>query len=224
VKTHGPRSRELALVLAGTHRHDNGKGRPPANEAVVFNHVGEEILRQRKLHRWNLGAERCEQLGIAEPETDTQRYEYIEPGTEMEVVEFPGLGRFAVLICEDHGRDQPGRWLRENLLFDLQLVPIMDTHLDPKRWAVKHAKSASKIGHTRVIVANSLALTLRQNHRINEKGDEESKKHLQPTCGIACCTDIEDGKPLARIVQVSVSRPRRTVTIDWNLQGWDDLP
>lgn len=189
----GPTS-DLALVLAGTHRRSNGKSKPPANEAVLLDHRGEEIMRQRKLHRWNIDAKRCNQLGLPAPTTDTHRYEFIEPGTVVNVVEVFGLGRLAVMICEDHGRGEPGRWIRKHLLLDLQLVPVMDTHLEPRRWAAIEAKRACETGHTRIIVANSLSLTLRQNRTITDMGDKHNMRYFAVRAALRCAPISKMGR------------------------------
>src|ERR1700741_645168 len=115
----GPKS-DLRLVVAGTSPQSWSSGDPPGNEALLLNHRGQIIGRQRKLHRWNLNLEIRKQYALLAPglaDVDLL-YEHISPGEEVEIIEHSQLGRLAVMICEDLGRTQPGQWLRANMFLD----------------------------------------------------------------------------------------------------------
>jgi hypothetical protein len=143
IATHGPPS-ELRMVLAGTYRHSVGGDRP-FNEAVLFNHRGVEIGRQRKLHRWNLDHRLRSRYGLipAGVGDTTALYEFITPGEEILVIEQAQFGRLAVMICEDLGRSEPGKWLRDNMLLDWLFTPIMDASMDPGRWMAQQGSKAA---------------------------------------------------------------------------------
>jgi predicted amidohydrolase len=190
VREHGAQS-SLALVLAGTCRVERPDGKPPYNEAVVLDHTGAEILRQRKLSRWNLDAGQCERYDFELPVGEDRLREFISPGEELVVLEQPHLGRLAVLVCEDLGRSEPGRWIRANLLLDLQFMPVLDGSLNPERWNTKAAGEAAVAGRCRVVVANSLPLTLRQN-RVNAKTKPD---WVVQQCGIGLGIDLKPGNP-----------------------------
>ena len=220
VRELGPGS-ELALVLAGTRRAERSGGLPPYNEAVVLDQTGEEILRQRKLSRWNLNRKQCERYGLRLPDKATELCEFISPGEEMIVVEQPHLGRLAVLVCEDLSRSQPGRWIRANLLLDLQLTPVLDGPLRSGLWSVLHGGPAAHAGRCRVLVANSLPLTLRQN----ETNTRNNPAWVVERCGVGLGIDVASDEPRYAIATMALNGAAdRTVSLDWKPEEWDPVP
>jgi predicted amidohydrolase len=142
----------LRLVVAGSTRvssRRNGEGGPFYNESVLFNHRGEEIGRQRKLHRWNLDSDLRTIYGL-QPDCSMRKqgllYEYIEPGDAMCILESPRLGRLAVLICESLGRTQPGMWILENMRLDWLFTPVLDRSLEQWRLAKLDSRLPELVG------------------------------------------------------------------------------
>jgi hypothetical protein len=228
----------LRLVVAGT--RVDGDGGPPYNEAVLFNHRGEQIGRQRKLHRWNLDSDLRNIYGV--PRDNGMRkkdllYEYIEPGDAMCIWESPRLGRLAVLICESLGRTQPGMWILENMRLDWLFTPVLDRSLEQWRWIGQAGFQATRAGRCRVVVANSMALTLSANVVANHLrvDRKEVPKALLGypvhNVGVGLCIDVLDGEQSARCRVVNLRVPGERVddgnaaceAVRWEVDAWPDI-
>jgi hypothetical protein len=219
----------LRLVVAGSTRV--GEGGLPCNEAVLFNHRGEQIGRQRKLHRWNLDSD-LRHIYDLRPDGGMRRedllYEYIEPGDEMCILESPRLGRLAVLICESLGRTRPGMWILENMRLDWLFTPVLDRSLEQWRWIGQAGFQATRAGRCRVVVANSMALTLFANNVANAlraKGQVVPKALLgYPVhdVGVGLCIDVLDGEQSARCRVVNLRVPGERV--DDGNAAWEAVP
>jgi predicted amidohydrolase len=218
IATYGPSS-QLRMVLAGTSRQPGARTRP-FNEAVLFNHRGTEIGRQRKLHRWNLSRDLRDRYGLdsADLEAGADLFEFIVPGEEVLVIEQSQFGRIAVMICEDLARSEPGQWLRKHMLLDWLLTPILDSSMHPSRWMAQQGGKAALGGRCRVVVANSFSLTHRQN------AEEERKKTgraIFNACGIGLCIDVEGGNSRYCLERLPIDGSRGvTCTICWTPRDW----
>lgn len=206
---------DLRLVIAGT-RNANGADRP-FNEAVIFNHRGEELGRQRKLHRWNLVPELRERYGFNPEGLDagSTLFEYITPGSEVLILEAIPFGRLGVLVCEDLAREQPGKWVRDHLLLDWLFTPILDSSINPGRWMAKAALEAAFGGRCRVVVANSIPLTHKENIELQRRD-----KPARRSCGVALCIDIAAGQPRVHCVEKEVDHSPVTSVIPWEPEQW----
>jgi predicted amidohydrolase len=211
IGTYGPRS-NLRLVVAGTFRRDGGSGRP-YNEAVIFNHRGIELGRQRKLHRWNLSAVQRNGIGLETAASDTEPlFEFITPGEEILVLEQHGFGRAVVLICEDLGRSEPNRWIRDNMFLDWIFTPILDRSIDAYRWMTTSSRQAAEQGLCNVVVANSLALS----HRA--KGEL-----LRDPSGIGLCIRFDESVKFHVLEMPLAGPPDRSELVHWTAVGWGEL-
>jgi predicted amidohydrolase len=217
IRTHGPGS---SLVLAGSTRTVSSPGVKPSNRAVILDHRGNEILSQSKLTRWNLTEELCNRYDLLSPAARTLS-EYIEVGAEFTVVEVPGVGRVAVLICEDLGRSEPGRWVRRHLLLDLQFTPVMDSDLHLARWAATRGAEAACEGGCRVIVANSLPLTHRQNH-VNVRAGATGR--VLHDCGIGLLFERDGARGRGAVLRVPLNATGTVAeVIDWDPSSWSTI-
>jgi hypothetical protein len=92
-------------------------------------------------------------------------------GDTVWIADLAGVGRFLTLICADMDYDKSGHWLIRNVAVDWLHAPIMDKSIACRAigggkfesWIVERAYTAAKLGVPRVIVTNSLFLTLRMN-------------------------------------------------------------
>ena len=218
VAAHGPGS-NLSLVLAGSTRTEMpGAGRP-YNRSCTLNHRGEVLFTQDKLARWNLATATCQRYGL-EPAPSGMMMEHIETGSELVVAEIPGLGRLATLICEDLGRSEPGRWVRRHLLLDMQYTPVMDSDLHFARWTASTGGKAAFDGSCRVLVVNSLPLSLRQND-VNQKLGTGS---VVARHGIGLLFDRIEGT--VRGAEVRTASPGGVPcheVVEWNPVTWTTL-
>jgi predicted amidohydrolase len=209
---------DVALVLAGSMRSVSPGGAMPSNECVVMDHGGREIFRQRKLSRWNLDKALCSRYHFQLEPGVNRLKEYIEPGTELTIVEQDGLGRLAALICEDLSRTQPGDWVRRNLLLELQFTPVLDGGFDNQRWTTRSGVDACLKGGCRVIVSNSVTLTSRQNVANVNMGAPE---RVVSSCGIGLLIERHLGMTKYTFATVPVDSTSTQAThIDWDPTNW----
>ena len=221
VAKHGPPN-QLRLVLAGTWRSPNSAGKPH-NEAIILDHRGNEIGRQRKLHRWNLDAPLCDRFDIRTPAPllpPNVLREFIEPGVEVLVLDTP-FGRIAVMICEDLGRSEPGNWLRNHVLLDWLFTPILDSSIEPRRWMADAGGRAALFERCRVVIANSVALT----HILNDANKRGGSQFPAVTdCGIGICLDVSGKKASYHIERSEISgSPRDFALVEWAPEAWRDF-
>lgn len=221
IAAYGPLpSSQLRMVLAGTSPQPCAAGRP-FNEAVLFNHRGTEIGRQRKLHRWNLGRELRVRYGLdcADLDASADLFEFITPGEKVLVIEQVQFGRLAVMICEDLSRSEPGRWLRSNMLLDWLFTPILDSSISiyPRpRWMIQKGSEAALGGRCRVIVANSFPFTHRQNTENQKSGGA-----LVDLCGVGLCIDVKGGQDCYHLQQLPLSAtPGQSCMVRWDPSTW----
>lgn len=218
---HGPASR-LSLVVAGTLRRPTDGSRP-FNEAVVLDHRGRELMRQRKLHRWNLEAGQCRQYDVRPAGRDGDTLdEYMTPGEEVTILEQPGFGRLVVMICEDMGRTTAGEWLRLHMALDWVFTPVLDTSLEDWRWTARFGAAAARTGFCRIVVANSLPLT----HRLDRTRRRCGEAGIVD-CGIALLIDPANREtPRHRILRVPLSDAGKGLvrSAAWDPGGWAPMP
>ena len=212
---------DLCLVLAGTTRTPSKiKGGMPSNRCVVIDHVGRTIVEQRKMSRWNLDENLCSRYDFTLAK-GTVLKEYIEPGTELCIVERQGLGRLGVLVCEDLSRTEPGRWLRKHLLLDLQFTPVMDSDMRGNRWEKNQGKMSSTDGGCRVIVSNSIPFTHRQNASNAASG---ASSYVVDACGIGLMIDRDGPDVKALDVVVSLGDTGHcTAIVEWDPRSWSTI-
>lgn len=226
VRAHGPAS-DLMLVLAGTCRapasgeaiHAGVPVPAPSNRAMVLDRLGKIILEQDKLSCWDLTQGQCERFGLAAAASG-KRLEYITPGTNVSLAEYDGFGRLGVLVCEDLSRVNPGAWLRQHMLLDLQFTPILDGPVKRDTWTGTNGGLAAQQGGCRVIVANSLALTHQQNEANQARGD---LGRIVREAGIGLMIDQDAGATKLDVVTIPLASGAAIVAAkDWAPTTWSD--
>jgi hypothetical protein len=217
IRVNGPSS-ELRLVILGTKLLSSNAGAKPHNQAILFNHRGQELGRQNKLHRWNLNRDVRERYGIETPNltgSDDLLRELITPGEEVWIWEAAHFGRLLVMICEDLHRTKPGEWLRANLLLDWLFTLILDGSIELGRWMHKDGIKAVQAGRCRVVVANSLSMTHRRATSLG-KVDQD--------CGIGLCIDMRGHTyRLERVAVPTIHGGDRAAqaVVQWNVKKWE---
>jgi predicted amidohydrolase len=222
----GRRARNMAMrnepnslwcVVAGSSRRENGDN-APYNEAEILNHRGRSIGSQRKLSRWNLDVQKRERYGLHSPglmDRDAL-HEFITPGAEVTVIETAGLGRIVVMICEDLSRSSPGRWIGQRMLLDWMFTPILDASIQSLGWVSKSATARVRTGRHRMVVANSVYLTHRQNRINQEKG---RTGWILNACGIGLCLDRFGAGVRHKLVSIPLNGPSaQTQVVQWDFE------
>lgn len=165
---------ELRFVLAGVlgNTRDDGYHR---NYAVAFDAQGEQPadFRQLKLSHWNLTRSEQDRFGITNhlspgPGLSDPIIENSMPARQLAVLEIPGVGRTATLICADMSQNNPGDWLSINAVLDWLYAPIMDKSIcwqiadrttTRRPWIVERTYRSARLTGTMVITTNSMSLS-----------------------------------------------------------------
>lgn len=130
------------------------------NEAVVLDGCGREIFRQRKMHHYNMAADRLKACDLP-MKGNGPHLENVAAGRRLEVRDVPGVGRLLVLICEDLAQTEPGHQAASALRPDWVVTPVLDLPQREGRWT--QAESLSLKSGSRVVVSGSGTLGVRYN-------------------------------------------------------------
>lgn len=211
---------ELRYVVAGISGGDAGTG---GNSIVVMTSEGREVLRQDKLCRWNLKPHHQHNYGLkpgcAAGEPDLA--EDIPGGRLVWIADLEHLGRFLTLICADMDYDKPGDWLLRNVAVDWLHAPIMDKSIawyrdgkgELQPWIVARAYRAASLGVPKVVVTNSLLLTLKLNLT---NGLSTSSYPVLTECSIAFMLDSAGSRLTFRQLSVPIpSKPLIVQAVKW---------
>lgn len=204
------RQPQLRFVIAGLAHSSGATGN---NSIIVMDARGATIFEQQKLCRWNLKWYHQNNYGVG-PSCSTgtpDLKEDIPGGDTVWIADLMHLGRFLTLICADMDYDKPGDWLIRNVAVDWLHAPIMDKSIawsrnaagDLEPWIVERANRAADNGVPKVIVTNSMLLTLRLN-------DYNAKTGVYPVlkrCSIAFMLDNSPAGRSYRQLEVAVPTP-----------------
>jgi len=213
----------LRYVIAGVAGADGGG---VGNSIVVLDIEGSEVLRQDKLCRWNLKPHHQRNYGVRPSCADHEPAlkEDIPGGRLVYIADLEGLGRFLTLICADMDYDKPGDWLLRNVAVDWLHAPIMDKSIawfkdaggEIQPWIVARAQRAAELGVPKVVVTNSLLLTLRLNV---ENGKSGSLYPPLTDCSVAFMLDSEANNITFRQISVPVPSVALVVqAVKWRLR------
>jgi hypothetical protein len=149
------------LVLGGTFTRPVPQYSPSRNfnVAVVLNHRGEELWRQRKMHPYEMQRYEQQNFGLETIlNSDSCRENITVDNRKLRLVDSPATGiRMVVLICEDATRDPGLRAVRE-LRPTLILAPVMAGPLEPSGGFGHSVSRALQQTDSIFVVANSAAL------------------------------------------------------------------
>ncbi|WP_188261694.1 hypothetical protein [Azospirillum tabaci] len=215
----------IRYVLVGV-RQDGEMGGKPRSTAVLLDRTGAEMFCQTKLHCWDLDADQCRSYDVRGPDGRLldEAKEFIAPGDGVTIVELPNMGRLAVMICEDLGREKPAAWLCRAKLLDWIVTPVMDAGLTEERWQAHAGDESSRAGSCRVVVANSMSFS----HRFNRVCDADGQEDKRITdCGVALFFQPRaDPAQSSRIRRLSlpIDAPEPgCVAARWEPRSWAEL-
>ncbi|PYD04723.1 hypothetical protein DND90_11645 [Pseudomonas syringae pv. maculicola] len=183
----GAKPGRTRLLLAGSGNTLETRDDLPWNEARVFNGVGVELWRQRKIWQAGLDSDRAKELGLT-PGHDGRVMEQNHAGSEVVVADVDGLGRCVVLICQDIKSTPLASELIRRYQPDWVFVPIMDWGTGTTRWAHLEAFGLSTLSPARFLIASSLSMV------------EKLKKSEQP-CGLAIGPKLAADEDESRVCQ-----------------------
>lgn len=199
----GAKPGRTRLLLAGTGNTVEERDELPWNEARVFNGLGVELWRQRKIWQAGLDSARAKDLGLI-PGNDGRVMEQNHAGSEVIVADVDGLGRCVVLICQDIKSAPLASELLRRFQPDWVFVPIMDWGTATERWAHLEAFDLSTISQARFLIASSLSMV------------EKLKKAEQP-CGLAIGPRFAADQDEGRVCQPAFvnSAPHGYGVVEW---------
>ena len=225
----------LVLVGSGAIGTADGEGGFGSNRFHLFDGLGRELAAHDKLCRWNLDTARAAgRFGAPWDAVDAAcfpvSYEDIACADTITIVDIPGFGRLAMMICADMSSREPLAWLARNLLVDWIFAPIMDASITWRpgsapqtKWIVREADRVVGIARSRVVVTNSVAMTHWQNAR-----NAAAARPVDDDCGIALLVDGRFGPRTHRLRRAPLAElggvaPWTTVE-PWDAGGWEAWP
>lgn len=147
----------LRLLIAGA------VGTSRTNEAVALGADGSVLLVQRKLHAWLLDRRQQKRYGLEkELGGPIDRKEDIKTDGFVCLLDDPGFGRLAFLICEDLARSDPARGLIVDVAPTIIVSPVLDASLERNRWSFTAGQVIAVEPGSLVLVANSFVLAQRE--------------------------------------------------------------
>jgi hypothetical protein len=216
---------DLRFVMAGVTHKAGG------NSIVVLNVEGARILEQDKLCRWNLSANYQYAYGVrptCHPGLADLK-EDIPGGKTVYITDLEHFGRFLTMICADMDHDKPGDWLIRNVAVEWLHAPIMDRSIawsidkdgNFRPWIVARAHRATTVGVPKVIVTNSMLLTLRSNLTYSAPGS----RYIPVTkCAVSFMLDKTDSKLTFRQITVDIPCPIPEVSSFRWREGFQPFP
>lgn len=128
--------------------------RRPRNEATLMWDSGSNFVRQHKMNAYTFDPSHRSDVHIAGADANLSYVEGIDIAPyRVEVVDLVGVGRLAVMICEDLDRQDPWRTILKALGPNLCVVPVMNG--SDWGWAKKDAETVANETGTSLIVVNS---------------------------------------------------------------------
>lgn len=226
---------ELRLVMAGVLGgiREDGYHR---NYVVAFDGSGEQPdIEQLKLAHWNLTRREQDQFAIThhqrgQPPLADPIGENSLPAESLTVLEIPGVGRTATLICADMSQDNPGDWLSLNAVLDWLYAPIMDKstcwdvsdQLKKKRpWIVRRTYRTARLTRTLVITTNSIALTRWTNEAFRLG---QSTWPVYDKAGIGLALDGRRCPPTYSHLSVPIDEQNVVKSFALPTSDWDQFP
>jgi hypothetical protein len=189
-----------------------GVNEPKKNYAVALAADGGTLVTQHKTQCWRLDEAQLKRYGLeADLGTET-RVEDISEEARLSFIDDPGLGRLAVLICEDLARGDPAWLMTTAATPNVILGPICDGSLTRGRWAFKAGERLAEEPGALILIANSFVLSDREERRAKSRPVSEAGIGIVLHPDDRSQTDIVLGQPKA-------TPPFVVRRITWS-QGW----
>lgn len=154
-----PAPPRMIVAGSGQTRAPNADGQP-WNETRIFNRLGVDLWRQRKIWPAGLAVGRALQYDLSDPSPNLHMEDTAE-GDTVVIADIDGMGRCAVLICQDIEAVPLAESLIQHFQPDWVFVPVLDPGVTPGRWAHQRVFALSGQSNARFMVASSTALAAR---------------------------------------------------------------
>lgn len=191
------------------------------NEATVMTDRGRVLFRQRKIHPFNMSAERMAQCSVArDPAHDDQSHmEDIAASTTLTVCDLPDLGRVIVMICEDFEQDVPAGHVALATRPDWIFTPVLDVSQEPGRWTHQRCIEIARRTLSRIVVTSSTTLTVRRK-KLAKLADV-----LPAEVGVSILYDGYAGRKVKRVEHLAGGSSPQTMRVQWDPDNWagDDV-
>lgn len=203
------------LVIAGSGPTTATLGVQAWNEARALNSSGVEIWRQRKLWPAGIDAARAGAFGAPPPPSGALAYEDTAAGDRLTLVDADGLGRCAILICQDLEAEGLAVDLVRHYQPDWVFVPLLDSGVGEGRWMHRRAFDLSARAQCRFVLVSSTSLAAKAGYG-------------NPACAMAVGPQapVSDGRgddDLPRAFQTAEALSRgaaRFAVIQWRHGRW----
>lgn len=127
------------------------------NESRVYNSLGIELWRQRKLWPSGINLASAQLYGMSTVTSGPVKEDNAS-GDHVVVMDLDGVGRCVVLICQDLQAPTLAEDLIINYQPDWVFVPILDTNANPGRWGHQRSFALSNKSQAKFIIVTSSAL------------------------------------------------------------------
>ncbi len=207
------------------------------NYAAVFDANGDQPqgFRQLKLSHWNLTRAEQDRFGITHHQASCGMLsdpitENSLPASCLSVLEIPGVGRMATLICADMSQNNPGDWLSLNAVLDWLYAPIMDKstcwHTSDQMkasrpWIVRRSYRSARLTRTLVITTNSMTLS----HWVNDENQRTESTWPQYTeVGVGLAIDGRRDPPSYNHLSVDINKRDVIELFACPMSDWKPFP
>lgn len=200
------------LLICGSGATNETSDGQAYNESRVFNDVGVELWRQRKIQPSGLDVDTAKDYSFPPPDVGKLLLEDNTSAEELVVADIDAFGRCVTLICQD--LEVSPETLISAFQPDWVFIPILDTGAHQGRWGHQRAFGESGRSHARFVVVSSTAL------------GRLSKRNPEPICGLmigpknkVATQDNEALDDMGRLVaelRVEKDATTRSVSIAWD--------
>lgn len=153
------------LIVAGTGSTGEAEDDQAWNEARMLNGAGAEVWRQRKLWPAGIDLKRARRFGIACKGDGVTLFEDNAAGEILTIADVDGLGRCAILICQDLKAELLAEQLVIHFQPDWIFVPLPDSGVGENRWMHAQAFGLSARAPTRFVMVSSTSLAERAGYK-----------------------------------------------------------
>jgi hypothetical protein len=215
----------LRLLLIGVIAAPTSPDGLHRNYVAALDGGGQVLFTQDKLSHWNLDSRAQARFGLDGRGYPIPLLENTAPGTNIEVVEFDGLGRLMALVCADMSHDMPGDWITDHIGLDWLYAPIMDGSTCDQQgrfpWIVQRALRLCERAGTTVMVTNSMVMSHWNNDVIAKMPVHPSNPYrLYSACGIGFLARKNGPETIIHHALINIASASPVLHfVDWST-GW----